>query len=41
MGFKASVFKDIKDEKQRLLSCYEKEGSTFVNKTSYLENCET
>lgn len=42
VGFKASVFKDIKDEKPAATGhAYEKEGSTFVNKTSYLENCET
>jgi hypothetical protein len=37
---KASVF----DEDQKLIgtgTAYEKEGSTFINKTSYIENCET
>jgi hypothetical protein len=37
---KASVF----DEEQKILGtglAYEKEGSTFINKTSYIENCET
>lgn len=37
---KATVF----DEKDFLLAtgyAYEKEGSTFINKTSYIENCET
>ena len=32
------------DEEGRLLSsgtAYEKEGSSFINKTSYIENCET
>lgn len=34
----------ITDEEGRLLgtgTAYEKEGSTFINKTSYIENCET
>lgn len=34
----------VLDEKQRVLStgyAYEREGSTFINKTSYIENCET
>lgn len=38
--FKASVY----DEDMRILgtgTAYEKEGSTFINKTSYIENCET
>lgn len=38
--FKASVY----DEEKRILgtgTAYEKEGSTFINKTSYIENCET
>lgn len=37
---KASAF----DEDGKLLAtgtAYEKEGSTFINKTSYIENCET
>lgn len=37
---KASVF----DDTGRVLGtghAYEKEGSTFINKTSYIENCET
>lgn len=32
------------DENERLLStgtAYEKEGNSFINKTSYIENCET
>ena len=32
------------DENEKLLStgtAYEKEGSSFINKTSYIENCET
>lgn len=38
--FKASVY----DDEHNLLGtghAYEKEGSTFINKTSYIENCET
>ena len=39
------IFKAIvTDEKGIILStgtAYEKEGSTFINKTSYIENCET
>ena len=34
----------IRDENQVLISngiAYETEGSTFINKTSYIENCET
>ena len=34
----------IYDEKGNILGvghAYEKEGSTFINKTSYIENCET
>jgi hypothetical protein len=38
--FKASVY----DEKQMLIgtgTAYEREDSSFINKTSYIENCET
>lgn len=39
------IFKaDVYDEKEHILgtgTAYEKEGSTFINKTSYIENCET
>ena len=39
------VFKAfVKDEEGNILgtgTAYEKEGSTFINKTSYIENCET
>jgi hypothetical protein len=38
--FKATVC----DEEMRILgtgTAYEKEGSSFINKTSYIENCET
>ena len=38
----AKVFEDKKDENPRATGiAYEKEGSTFINKTSYIENCET
>ncbi len=36
---KASVFDD--DKLLGTGMAYEKEGSTFINKTSYIENCET
>ena len=45
--FKASVYaykQDIPTSRQLLLGtghAYEKENSTFINKTSYIENCET
>jgi hypothetical protein len=46
--FKASVFGfelDCEGRPTRTLlatgTAYEKEGSTFINKTSYIENCET
>ena len=38
--FKATVY----DEEMRILgtgTAYEKEGSSFINKASYIENCET
>lgn len=38
--FKANVY----DEEMKLIAtgtAYEKENSTFINKTSYIENCET
>lgn len=39
------IFKStIKDEEGKILgtgTAYEKENSTFINKTSYIENCET
>lgn len=34
----------VKDENDRAMAtgiAYEREGSTFINKTSYIENCET
>ena len=42
--FKASVYADSDPEHTQLLGvghAYEKEGSTFINKTSFIENCET
>ncbi len=46
--FKASVFGVVLDCEGRPIrtllatgTAYEKEGSTFINKTSYIENCET
>lgn len=39
---KAYVYENIEDERPRATgTAYEKEGSTFINKTSYIENCET
>ena len=38
--FQTQIF----DENEKLLAtgtAYEKEGSTYINKTSYIENCET
>jgi len=39
---KASVYRSL-DEKEPSATgyAYEKEGSSFINKTSYIENCET
>ena len=37
--FKAEVYVD--GELKATGHAYEKEGSTFINKTSYIENCET
>lgn len=42
--FKAMVYSDSDPTVNSLLAtghAYEKEGSTFINKTSYIENCET
>ena len=45
--FKASIYaykQSIPVARELLLgtgTAYEKEGSTFINKTSYIENCET
>ena len=38
----AFVYENKDEEKPRATGiAYEKEGSTFINKTSYIENCET
>ena len=38
----AKVYEDKNDTDPRATGiAYEKEGSTFINKTSYIENCET
>ncbi len=38
----AAVFENKEDNNPRATGiAYEKEGSTFINKTSYIENCET
>lgn len=47
--FKASIVIPLLDDEGKLVDtyllatghAYEKEGSTFINKTSYIENCET
>lgn len=40
--FKAFVFRNVEDEKPIATgTAYEKEDSSFINKTSYIENCET
>ena len=42
--FTASVYAYDEKGESRVLgtgTAYEKEGSTFINKTSYIENCET
>ena len=40
--FKAAVYEDKNDTEPRATgTAYEKEGSTFINKNSYIENCET
>ena len=45
VGYTISIFEDNKIEQYFTLlgtgTAYEKEGSTFINKTSYIENCET
>ncbi len=39
---KASVYENKNDTEPRATGiAYEKEGSTFINKTSFIENCET
>lgn len=40
--FKAEIYENITDEKPISTgTAYEKEDSSFINKTSYIENCET
>lgn len=40
--FKAEIYTDKEDIRPSATGfAYEKEGSTFINKTSYIENCET
>jgi hypothetical protein len=39
--FKAFAFRDANDTRPATGHAYEKEGSSFINKTSYIENCET
>lgn len=40
--FRAKVYENRNDLEPRATgTAYEKEGSTFINKTSYIENCET
>lgn len=39
--FKAYAYKDREDTKPATGHAYEKENSSFINKTSYIENCET
>ena len=39
---RAEVYENKEDAQPRATGiAYEKEGSTFINKTSYIENCET
>lgn len=39
--YKAYAYRDREDTKPSTGHAYEKEGSSFINKTSYIENCET
>jgi hypothetical protein len=39
--FKAYVYKTPEDTRPTIGHAMEKEGSTFINKTSHIENCET
>lgn len=39
--FKAYVYRDREDTKPATGHAMEKEGSSFINKTSHIENCET
>lgn len=39
--FRAEIYKDKNGEYDATGYAYEKESSSFINKTSYIENCET
>lgn len=39
--FKAYAYREPGDERPCTGHAYEKEGSSFINKTSFIENCET
>lgn len=39
--FKAYAYRDREDTRPATGHAYEKENSSFINKTSYIENCET
>jgi hypothetical protein len=39
--FKAYIYRDKEDNKPCVGHAMEKEGSSFINKTSHIENCET
>ena len=39
--FKAYAYRDEADVRPATGHAYEKEGSSFINETSYIENCET
>ena len=39
--YKAYAYRDREDTKPCTGHAYEKENSSFINKTSYIENCET
>ena len=39
--YKAYAYRDREDTKPCTGHAYEKEGSSYINKTSYIENCET
>ena len=45
VGYYLTMIDDDKIETKKIIlgtgTAYEKEGSTFINKTSYIENCET
>ena len=39
--FKATVYRDREDRRPTTGHAYEREGQGFVNRTSFIENCET